>query len=541
MTLAHFIGTSLVELGVRYGFGVVGSGNFHLTRAFDDAGGTFIPARHEGGAATMADAYARASGEVALLSVHQGCGYTNALTGIAEAAKSRTPLIVAAPCATLPTSNFFVDQSGLARGVGARAITLDDPESAGEELSKIVTVARQGRETIVLNLPIDSLDARYPGPRRLPVSDPIHPREPTQVEVDALVEELQRASRPVFIAGRGARQAGRQLEELAAQVGALVATSAVAAGLFGAGPWDLGIAGGFSSPASAELIADADLIVGWGCALNMWTTRHGHLIAPQARVVQVDDTPSALGAHRDIHLGVHGDVGLTAAAATRVLRQLGQESTTAYRTPEVRIKNTSGRFSELAYDDWGDEHTIDPRTLTRELNAILPRPRIVSVDSGNFMGYPSVYFDHDDENSLCFTQAFQSIGLGLATSIGASLAHPKRLGVAALGDGGAAMAIAELETVARLDLPMCIVVYNDSAYSAEVHHFADENHDHVRFNEVDFAAIARGFGLQGITVEAVEDLAPVKQWVRNPTSALVIDAKVASPQPAWWLAQAFGH
>ena len=158
MTLAHFIGTSLVELGVRYGFGVVGSGNFHLTRAFDDAGGTFIPARHEGGAATMADAYARASGEVALLSVHQGCGYTNALTGIAEAAKSRTPLIVAAPCATQHTSNFFVDQSGLARGVGARAITLDNPETVGDELSKIVTVARQGRETVVLNLPIDLLD-----------------------------------------------------------------------------------------------------------------------------------------------------------------------------------------------------------------------------------------------------------------------------------------------------------------------------------------------------------------------------------------------
>src|SRR5699024_1324245 len=99
VTLARALGRALVGSGIRHGFGVVGSGNFHLTRAFADAGGRFTAARHEGGAATMADAYARTSGEVAMLSVHQGCGYTNAITGIAEAAKSRTPMVVLAPAA----------------------------------------------------------------------------------------------------------------------------------------------------------------------------------------------------------------------------------------------------------------------------------------------------------------------------------------------------------------------------------------------------------------------------------------------------------
>jgi len=87
------------------------------------------------------------------------------------------------------------------------------------------------------------------------------------------------------------------------------------------------------------------------------------------------------------------------------------------------------------------------------------------------MGYPSAYLSVPDHHGFCFTQAFQPIGLGLATTIGAALARPDRLPVAALGDGGALMSAVELDTVRRLGLPMVVVVYNDEAYGAEVHHF----------------------------------------------------------------------
>ena len=102
-----------------------------------------------------------------------------------------------------------------------------------------------------------------------------------------------------------------------------------------------------------------------------------------------------------------------------------------------------------------------------------------------------------DEAGFCFTQAFQSIGLGLATAIGAALARPDRLPVAALGDGGVLMAAAELETVVRLGLPMVVVVYDDAGYGAEVHHFPDDDHATVRFPDTDLAAIAAGFGFDG--------------------------------------------
>jgi thiamine pyrophosphate-dependent acetolactate synthase large subunit-like protein len=149
-----------------------------------------------------------------------------------------------------------------------------------------------------------------------------------------------------------------------------------------------------------------------------------------------------------------------------------------------------------------------------------------------------------DESAFCFTQAFQSIGLGLATAIGAALAQPDRLPVAALGDGGALMAAAEFDTVRRLGLPMVAIVYNDAAYGAEVHHFADgQPLDTVTFPDTDVAAIGVGYGLDGTTVRDVRDLEAVRRWLNGPRDrGLVIDAKVAAPRGSWWLEEAFrGH
>jgi thiamine pyrophosphate-dependent acetolactate synthase large subunit-like protein len=112
-----------------------------------------------------------------------------------------------------------------------------------------------------------------------------------------------------------------------------------------------------------------------------------------------------------------------------------------------------------------------------------------------------------------------------------------------VGDGGFLMSVAELDTLVRLGLPMVVVVYNDSAYGAEVHHFTDSTDDEllpVRFPETDIAAIGRGFGAAGVTVRTQDDLAAVGDWLAGERSTpLVVDAKIASDGGAWWLAEAF--
>jgi len=547
MNVAEAVGRALTAAGVQQVFGVVGSGNFHVTNAMVAAGSRFVAARHEGGAATMADAYARMSGTVPALSVHQGPGLTNALTGIAEAAKSRTPLLVVAAEATQPTSNFYVDQDALAQAVGAVTERVTSPHSAVEQTCGAVRRALHERRTVLLNLPLDVQALDVPDTAAIAVAPPPPPRaavEPSDSDVAALAEALARSRRPVFVAGRGARSPGGRdaLRALAARHGALLATSAVAHGLFHDDPWSLGISGGFATPLTAELIQGADLIVGWGCALNMWTMRHGRLIGPGATVVQVDDDVSALGAHREVHLGVTGDV---AATARRALAAAGEERE-GYRTDGVgQALRTRGRWRDVPYDDESTRDRIDPRTLSAALDDILPAERVVGVDSGNFMGYPSAYLSVPDHHGFCFTQAFQSIGLGLATALGAALAQPDRLPVAALGDGGALMGAAELDTVRRLGLPMVVVVYDDEAYGAEVHHFGPDGFplDAVTFPPTDIAAVARGQGFETVTVRERADLKAVADWVAGPRSApLLVDAKVTREHGAWWLEEAFrGH
>jgi thiamine pyrophosphate-dependent acetolactate synthase large subunit-like protein len=545
-TVADWIGTALArDAGVKTVFGVVGSGNFHVTNALTRHGARFIPARHEGGAAVMADAYARVSGELGVLTLHQGPGLTNALTGLAEAAKSRTPLLVLAAEATQPTSNFYIDQAALAAAIGVLPDRVTAASTVTNDLRRAYRTALIERRTVLLSLPLDVQAQPHPDVP-LPAVQ-VWPRlSPAPETVAEVADALARASRPVFLAGRGARNAKEDLKHLSERLGALLATSAVSRGLFNGDPFNLDVSGGFATPAAAELIAAADLVIAWGCALSMWTTRHGTLIGPDATVIQVDANPGVLGVHHRVDLGIPSDVGTAARALLLEVDRRGQRAE-GYRTPAVAKRLAAeGRWRDVPFEPEAEAGRIDPRTLTIALDDLLPAQRTVAVDSGNFMGYPAMFLGVPDEHGFVFTQAFQSVGLGLASALGAAIARPDRLTVAALGDGGALMGASELETAVRLGLGnLLIVVYDDDAYGAEVHHFGPHGDplDHVRFPPADLAAIARGHGYAAATVRTGEDLAAVGSWLAGDRDRpMLIDAKVTTGKPSWWLEEAFkGH
>ena len=315
MRVAEAVGRALAALGVDAVFGLLGSGNLTVTNALRDAGVPFYAARHEGGAICMTDGYARVSGRLAACSVHQGPGLTNAITGLTEAAKSRTPLLVLAadvPAAAL-RSNFRIDQAGLVEAVGAVAERVHGPATAMADVARAVRRARIERRAVVLMLPLD-VQAAECDPSLPPPLPQLAPPRPGSI--DTLASFLADAERPAIIAGRGAvlSGAGPALRRLGELTGAVLATSAVANGLFAGDPFAVGIAGGFSSPLAARLLGEADAVVAFGAALNQWTTRHGTLIGPDARVAQIDLDADALGAHRPIELGVIGDARATAEA-----------------------------------------------------------------------------------------------------------------------------------------------------------------------------------------------------------------------------------
>ncbi|WP_150462816.1 thiamine pyrophosphate-binding protein [Nesterenkonia ebinurensis] len=546
-TVADAVGRTLAELGVQHAFGVVGSGNFAMTNALRKHGVRWTAARHEGGAATMADAYGRVSGTVPVVSTHQGCGLTNAMTGLGEAAKSRTPMIVltADTGTSAVLSNFRIDQDALARSVGAVAERVHTPTSAVQDTVRAFRTAVLDRRTVVLSVPTDVQASPVPAAVDAPLVPVPQKVRPAAEAVAAVTDAFERAERPVIIAGRGGREAGAEVLALAETAGALTATSAAGHGLFRSDPFSLGISGGFSSNFTAETIRSSDLIVAFGCALNMWTMRHGSLIGAETTVIQVDLEQSSLGAHRPVDLGVLGDSAETAAAVRAELLRRGPTQA-KQRTPQMReqIAAQSRKNSEV-FEDLSRNGTVDPRLLSIELDKALPQERSVAIDSGNFMGYPAAYLQVPDEAGFCMTQAFQSIGLGLYTAIGVATAAPHRLTVLGTGDGGFLMSIAELETAIREQLAIVVIVYNDSAYGAEVHHFdaSPEELEVVEFPPTDIASIARGFGAEAMTVRGHDDLTAVSARVaQGVDSVLVIDAKIASDGGSWWLAEAFrGH
>ncbi|MFC5821834.1 thiamine pyrophosphate-binding protein [Nonomuraea harbinensis] len=522
--VAETVGRVLAALGVRIVFGVAVD-DCPLTPALTAHGMRVVAARHPSGATTMAEAYTRTSDEPAVLAISQGSVLTSAITGILEAAHNRTPLLVLA-CETTGGHSGMARQAALLTAAGALIEPVIDAAETVSVVAWALHAARTQRRPLVLTLAREVVAASCPPPPDdllASLGDLRAPalRVPDAETVARLADQLTAACRPVFIAGRGARHAGRELEELAQRTGALLATSAAAHGLFASSPWNLGIAGDWSTPAVADLIHDADVLIGWGCSLHERTTRRGALIASRAHVTQVDLDPSMLGVHRAIDLGVVGDIAATASA---LLKRL-PSTRTGYRTEEIRRRiNEQSSWHDVGYQPINIDGRIDPRTLSQLLDALLPEERTLVVDRGDFMSYPISLLRIPDAQGFCSWQAFEEAGLALVGGIGAALANPDRLTLAALGDTGALRAAAELETAVRLALPLLIVVYNTS--------------DDGPYRLVDLAALATGYGCAATVVRQGRDLKAVRDWMAGPClGPLLLDARIASvrlPDTSSW-------
>ena len=210
--------------------------------------------------------------------------------------------------------------------------------------------------------------------------------------------------------------------------------------------------------------------------------------------MQVDIDPLAPGRLHRCDLGVVADAALAARAfAAGLPEPAGEQRARTAATAEAIARR---RWRDEPFEDAGTGERVDPRSLSIALDDLFPPERTLVTDSGHFCGWPPMYIGVPDERGFAFPNAFQSVGLGLGAAIGAAIARPDRLAIAALGDGGTMMALAELETAVRLGLSMAIVIYDDAAYGAEVHHFGPEGHavDLTRFADADLAATARALG-----------------------------------------------
>lgn len=545
-TFAEAIAQTLAGCGIGHAFGLVGGGNVLAAAALTRAGVHYTAARHEGGAMVMADSYFRATGRVAVCTTTHGPGLANTATALAEAAKNRSAVVLL--CGDAPVAGprpHDIDQSALATSLGVPAVRLTDPDTAVEQTVQAVDRARTDQCPVALFLPSDlaTHPLRTPAPVKLAAAT--QPPGARPEEVDGVLELLAGARRPLILGGLGAWRSGaaKILSDLGDRLGALLATTVMAHGMFDANPGALGLCGGFASPPAAALIGEADMVLAFGSSLGDFTLHGGRILDPAAHVVQItlegDRAPRA-------DIPVCGDAAVVAAQLLDALDRRGivRSSWRARAAASGALEHAAGGWAAVPHTDASGGGRIDPRTLTRELARLLPAERTVVLDGGHFIAWPAMYWTVPDPAGLVFTgAAFQSIGLGLAGAVGAAVGRPDRTTVAAVGDGGALMGLPELETLVRSGHSALVVVYDDASYGFEEHMYLPRGADPatLRFEDTNFAGVALALGARAVTVRCNGDLRTVREWTRHGAEGtLLLDCKVSRSVVAPFLSDLLG-
>ncbi|MCS3442007.1 thiamine pyrophosphate-binding protein [Microbacterium phyllosphaerae] len=514
-------------------FGVMGNGNAYFLDAIESqTDAVFTAVRHEQGAVVAADAHFRASGRIAAGTSTYGAGFTNTLTALAEAVQAHVPLVLVV--GDEPTSGprpWDVDQIALASAVGARTYTVGRADAAATTVIAIEH-ALTYRVPVVLAIPYDvaALEAgavpEAPAPR-LPA--PLAPRgEFAEGTLGEIAAALAGASRPFLLAGRGAwlAGAGEALGELARLTGALTASSALGRGVFPESQYDLGVTGGFGADGAMELVRTADVAVVFGASLNQFTMRFGELFAPGTRVFQIDIAPAAT--HPHVGGFVRADARL---AAEELVTRVGSASPSApwRETVDVAAARTYDEGDDLAPDG-----RLDPRSAARRIAELLPSDRVVVSDGGHFIGWANMYWPvAAPDRMMMVGTAFQSIGQGWPSVVGAALARRESTVVLTSGDGGGLMAIADLESAVRAAQGRGIaVIWNDAAYGAEVNLYGLKGlaEGPMRIPEVDFAAFGAAVGAEGVVVKTLADLDRLAAWAQEDATTrrfLLLDLRIS--------------
>ncbi|WP_120521598.1 thiamine pyrophosphate-binding protein [Arthrobacter celericrescens] len=517
-------------------FGVMGNGNVYFLDAAEKQGLRFSAVRHEGAAIAAADAYYRASGRLAAGTTTYGPGYTNALTALAEAVQAQIPVVLVTGDA--PSSGarpWDVDQPAIAAGLGAATFTVTR-EAAGSITQEAVEYALARRTAVVIAIPYD-LAALEAADEELPVPPAAAVRDYVDGGLERVARLLAGAKRPLVLAGRGAHLAGAgpELRQLADRLGALTAGTALALNLL-QGEGYLGVAGGFGTDTAAGLMGSADVVLVAGASLSPFTMRFGHLIGPDSTVIQIDTALQATHPRVDLFVGADAK-----AAAGLLLRLLGGTPATDAWRAEARKRLAEAPGHDAGSADTADGR-LDPRALAAALDAILPERRTVVQDGGHFLGWAPMYWRIPRPQDLVMVgTAYQTIGLGLASAVGAARAVDEgRTLVLASGDGGFLMGLSDLESLVGAARSAVVVIYNDAAYGAEIHQYGSKGltEKPMLIPEVDFSGIARALGAESAIIRSLADLSALQDWIDDGAKGtFVADCRITSSVRAPWLSE----
>lgn len=540
---AHLLAEALERHGVTQVFGQSIPSAFFL--AAPDYGIRQVGYRTENGGAAMADAFARVSGQVAVVTAQNGPAATLLVPGLAEALKASIPVVaIVQDVSRLHTDkNAFqeLDHLALFSGVAKWVRRVTEISRIEDYVDLAFAAAATGRAgPTVLLVPLDILDELAEEvnttPRQASLGRyPLDPVAPDPARVAEAANLLAGAERPLVIAGGGVHSARAYaaLAELQ-DLGFPVATTVMGKGSVDeTHPLTLGIAGYFMGPGAraaelSSMVREADVVLLVGNRTNQNGTDSWKLYPEGARYIQLDIDGNEVGRNYEA-LRLVGDARLGLEALIAALKNTDRSARAAAR-PGVEAQIAEGLARGAAARDerrLSDASPLRPERVVAEIDRLIPSDAIVVADAS----YSSIWVAdgitiRKAGQRVLTPRGLAGLGWGLPYALGAKAARPDAPVVCLTGDGGFAHVWGEIETSKRMNLPVVVVVLNNQILGYQKHAeltLFGAHTDVVHFQPVDHAAIARACGVEGIRIDNPTDLPAALETALSSNVLTVID------------------
>ncbi|MEU9025780.1 acetolactate synthase large subunit [Actinomadura sp. NPDC048394] len=507
---ARLLVRTLEAEGVEYVFGIPGEENIHFVHALNDSSIRYILVRHEQGAAFMAEIYGRLTGKAGVASATLGPGAINLQLGVADATTNSTPVVAISAQVGLDRiykeSHQIVDLVSLFRPITKWSELAPTAEALPEMVRKAFKTAQTERPgAVYLAIPEDVESAKVSDALKpLPVNI-VRPQEPSPSQIARAADVIALARQPIVLAGHGATRdrASDALIHFSERLGLPVATTFNGKGVF---PDDhrnaLGAVGFMRHDYVNFGFDEADVLIAVGYELQEFDPVK---INPNAdkKIIHIHQSPAEVDDHYPVTVGIQGDI-------SRSLRALADSVHRRWDVNGTGEKIRRMMRDELAEGATEDGFPLSPRRIVADVRAAMGRADIVLADTGAVKMWMARMYPTYEPNTLLVSNGLSSMGFAVPGALAAKLAHPDRRVLAATGDGAFLMNSQELETAVRENIPITVLIWDDSAYGLiEWKMDLDMGtSSHIKFGNPDFVKYAESFGARGYRVESAGELLP---------------------------------
>ncbi len=528
---AGVIARFLKARGVDRVFALCGGHIMPMWMRCDAEGIRIIDVRDERAAVYMAHAHSELTGGLGVALVTAGPGMTNAMTGIANAHTSRASVLVLSGGPPRAQENRGALQDmphiDMVKPITRYARTVREPALVLQELDEAVARAMgEGGDPgpVYIDFPVDTQRGIVPKAVQLEEhfrSKPVKLVQPHDDDVQAAVELLWSAKKPLVITGRGARGAGEQIRQLLDATGAVYLDTGESRGLISDDhPSFIGAMRG-------AVMGDTDLVITIGRKLDFQLAYGSPAVFKGARFLRISDAASEIRDNRrgDAELLATPSVAVAAMLRIAAGRKAATDAAWAQGLRRQHEERAAKLKVSLANAPSDAEGRLHPNRVLHELQQRMAKDAVLVADGGDFLSFARVGLSASrylDPGSL------GCIGIGTAFGNAASLAYPDRQVIVATGDGAFGFNAMEIDTAVRHGAKPLIVVANNGAWQIEVHDQQDTHGKVVgtKLQVSDYAAMARAFGMYGVSVDKAEDLGPAIDEAMKNLPAL-IDVRVS--------------